>query len=96
MPYVGMSVYCVDTGQRYTITELDSEVIIEGVFEVPDKKVKSYKLDTATINYRGEYASATPDNPVAGDWFRNTTEGAAYIYQNNEWVLMAKDGAVGP
>ena len=95
MPYVGMSVYCVDTGQRYTITELDSDIIIEGVFEVPDKKVKSYKLDTATINYRGEYTSSTPDNPADGDWFRNTTEGAAYIYQNNEWILMAKDGEMG-
>ena len=51
-------------------------------------------LDGKGINWLGDFNSH-PTNPTENDAYYNTTDKIAYIYQNETWAILAKDGQDG-
>lgn len=50
--------------------------------------------DGVSLTYKGEFTSH-PYNPQNGWYYRNTTEGKTFVYQDNNWYQMTVDGQDG-
>lgn len=50
--------------------------------------------DGVSLTYKGEFNSH-PSNPQNGWYYRNTTEGKTFVYQDNNWYQMTVDGQDG-
>lgn len=50
--------------------------------------------DGVSLTYKGEFTSH-PSNPQNGWYYRNTTEGKTFVYQDNNWYQMTVDGQDG-
>ena len=50
--------------------------------------------DGVSLIYKGEF-TAHPSNPQNGWYYRNTTEGKTFVYQDDNWYQMTVDGQDG-
>ena len=92
---------CVQKGEYTTIINEDLEVKAKETIEVGSKNLlsKDWAIENEvqtnpTFKWLGEFATE-PENPDLYDAYYNTTDGCSYIWNGNDWDLLAKSGEDG-
>ena len=92
---------CVQKGEYTTIINEDLEVKAKETIEVSCKNllsedwtIENEAQTNPTFKWLGEFATE-PENPELYWAYYNTTDGCSYIWNGNDWDLLAKSGEDG-
>ena len=92
---------CVQKGEYTTIINEDLEVKAKETIEVgcknllsEDWAIENEAQTNPTFKWLGEFEKE-PENPDLYDAYYNTTDGCSYIWNGNDWDLLAKSGEDG-
>ncbi|MBE6352031.1 MAG: DUF1566 domain-containing protein [Treponema bryantii] len=92
---------CVQKGEYTTIINEDLEVKAKETIEVDCKNllsedwaIENEVQTNPTFKWLGEFATE-PEDPDLYDAYYNTTDGCSYIWNGNDWDLLAKSGEDG-